>query len=628
MAIEAPTVSHSKANERLDAVMDGVPPEIRKSLLDAAALYAQENDPGAGIDERTKAGKLRAAYNGLSDFLIKERLNALNPAQFSFLCSGAIADKVTITPEEGEPYEVQLLDTAVYDGLVNVFKKPVEGPAWTKKVWHAIDKFKAIARGNLLYLDPTRKKTAKKEESKDLTEQIAALQMKMRVLARDSAPLLEAAEPEFAKFMAYRNFEQIKAVKENLDALKTLLTLAANKDLSSEEESHKMAAEAKASGAPTVLIQFGAKLEEIGKALRASLEGIDPKLKEYFRIKNTLGQIDGGAAKGSSEGAVVFDDERVGWVRRDIDALNGMIVRGSDTAPTRIPWSPARILLDVHSERVTDPLNNAYCTPHAAVKALEKIMSIHVNLFPRDPEGNPQVLPVTIEVIRNYVECLEDRFVLSFVSGEQERKGPKVSFTPVEMQVIRACGMYVAKDPVYDFRGQPNVGTFMGEYAGKIEKSAQVKWTGEDKKFTIVSAAETKDKAGREEAVADYMDFIYCIVNDLNPPHKLSKRKIAVILRYCVIVDAEKSAALLLRYVAQQEPEEAKESLLKIASNSLTLSQPTLQQNNQAKRDEAKRLILAAYKKDPNVAQIMGDNIQQTVVRLLGKDDPPPPGKR
>ena len=80
---------------------------------------------------------------------------------------------------------------------------------------------------------------------------------------------------------------------------------------------------------------------------------------------------------------------------------------------------------------------------------------------------------------------------------------------------MKAIGMYLAKDPVYDYRGEINEGTFMGDYTGKIEKTAQVKWTGQDKKMNMVMSAELVDAASRDDAVQDYMDFMFNALNGL-----------------------------------------------------------------------------------------------------------------
>jgi len=52
-----------------------------------------------------------------------------------------------------------------------------------------------------------------------------------------------------------------------------------------------------------------------------------------------------------------------------------------------------------------------------------------------------------VEPLRNFVDFYEDRFVMSFVSGETVRKGPFVTFNPLEVQMLRLCALYLTKDP-------------------------------------------------------------------------------------------------------------------------------------------------------------------------------------
>ena len=75
------------------------------------------------------------------------------------------------------------------------------------------------------------------------------------------------------------------------------------------------------------------------------------------------------------------------------------------------------------------------------------------------------------------------------------------------------------------------------------------------------------DAASRNEAVDDYMEFIFHAANDFPAPLSLSKRKMAVMLRYMTIQSMPRTIALLLRYVADKEPEEARKVLLARASH-------------------------------------------------------------
>lgn len=75
------------------------------------------------------------------------------------------------------------------------------------------------------------------------------------------------------------------------------------------------------------------------------------------------------------------------------------------------------------------------------------------------------------------------------------------------------------------------------------------------------------DAASRNEAVEDYMELMFHAANDFPAPLNLSKRKIAVMLRYIQIQDLPKTIALLLRYVADKEPDEARKVLIQRAGH-------------------------------------------------------------
>jgi hypothetical protein len=234
--------------------------------------------------------------------------------------------------------------------------------------------------------------------------------------------------------------------------------------------------------------------------------------------------------------------------------------------------------------------------------AMQKLLKIHVNAFPQSPSGAYNIPPIILEPIRNVVDWLDDRFVMSVISGEQVKKGPTFSLTPVEAQVMRAMAMYLSKDSIFNFRGEQNEGTFMGEYSGKMEKSAKVVFAGADKKMTMVASAKQVDGAGRETAVTDYIEFIFAILNGLGPSPKLSKRRIAVLLRYVILQDLQFTVILMLRYAAQTELGEVRESILKHTQNNYT---------------EAKRLVEESWK-DIQVPRILGPKPTQFMSKMFG----------
>jgi hypothetical protein len=237
-------------------------------------------------------------------------------------------------------------------------------------------------------------------------------------------------------------------------------------------------------------------------------------------------------------------------------------------------------------------------------EALVKITKIHTNVFPKDERNRYIVSPILLEPLRNFVDFFEDRFIMSVVSGESSRKGPFVSFTPVEIQVLRMCALWLTKDPIYDYRGDVKTGTFMGDYVGRIEKSTKVKWTGQDKKFTLAATQSMADAASRDDALVDYVDFVFAMANGTSPNPKLSKRKICVLLRYVMFEKIEKNVAGILRMVVQQEPEEAKNTIMSFAHE---------------KVDVAKDMIKAAMQTDPQTAKMYSDNAEFAIQRVFGR---------
>jgi hypothetical protein len=160
----------------------------------------------------------------------------------------------------------------------------------------------------------------------------------------------------------------------------------------------------------------------------------------------------------------------------------------------------------------------------------------------------------------------------------------------------------LSKDDLFDYRGNMNVGTFIGEYAGRIEKKTQVKWTGAEKKFTMAVSSDMADGASREEAVKDYMDFFFSMANGLTPPYRLSKRKVGILLRYCMFQSIEFTVGLNLMHVALYEPEIAKENILKYTRNP----------------EHVRELIAKAFE-DPQVEKTCGDR-DFFITKLFGKN--------
>lgn len=412
---------------------------------------------------------------------------------------------------------------------------------------------------------------------------------------------IEANSP---KVIAALNAASGQSSKNALDNLKGVAALWAKGDnLSDPDKNALKASEGKlgASGADlaktvSAIMPFMNKLSENGKQVEEKYQSVVKCQQEILNADSGLAPV------APPTSGPLFDPVVVAQIRTDIDTTNNVSVRAADTSPMRVPFSAARVLLSKQLPDQGNPADNL-CTPASVVAALEKILKIHTNLFNRDWEGKHIIPTILIEPLRNFVDFFEDRFIMSFVSGETVRKGPVMNFNPVEVQVLRLCALYLTKDPIYDYRGDVRTGTFMGDYMGKVEKETKVKWTGSDKKFSLAATQSMQDEASRDDAIADYIDFMNAVSNGIAPNPKLSKRRLAILLRYVLFDKVEKNIAGIMKMVAQTDPAEAKTAILFFAKDNI---------------DVAKDLIKTAVKVDPLVSKMFSDNADFAIMRVFG----------
>jgi hypothetical protein len=310
------------------------------------------------------------------------------------------------------------------------------------------------------------------------------------------------------------------------------------------------------------------------------------------------------AAPVANEDGPLFSKDAISSIKSDIDNTNSCTVRAAEAHPLKVPFSASRIML---SKQFTEGenFNDRICSKENVAASFEKILKIHTNLFAKDFEGKYIVPTIVIEPLRNYVDFFDDRFIMALISGDTVRRGPFITFTPVDIQVLKLCALYLTKDNIYDYRGEVKVGTFMGDYVGKIEKNTKVKWTGSEKKFSMVSTQSMQDTASREDTVNDYVDFMFAIANGVAPNPKISKRKINIMLKYIHFDQVEKNIACILKLIAQTEPGEAKDSILAFTKHNDV--------------DAAKDLIRASLKVDPQTAKMFNDNADFAITRVFGR---------
>ncbi|MGH7739778.1 MAG: hypothetical protein ACREL1_06490 [bacterium] len=581
-------------------LMKDVPDETRKQFEDGLVFFANDAD-ASGMAEKNRADKLRTAYNILVEFLVSNRLNDLNVEQRVFLCTGAIDDNITILFNNA-PKSFSLLPPEFYSLLLKTFSGPATLPF---PIFGTMDKFTAIAQGDLLPLTvgDDRKKDLRnspqdqKRAKEEYKRQIGQLKSEMNMS-------ITQMDIHFPKFLNALSETSIKNAKIGLEMMKKVgLGWSKGEAATPQEKAIIKAFEGKLGEAGASMAKW---VEEMGSTLSKVAEHsrlVEEKHQGMVRAINEIAKIDTGAPAVVKADGPLFDSDTISSIKRDIDNSNGVSVRTADSSPIKVAFSTSRILLAKQFSE-GENFQDRLCSPANVSAALNKIMAIHTNLFPKDFEGKPIVPPILIEPLRNFVDFFQDRFIMGLVSGETARRGAHAVFTPTDVQVLRMCGLFLTKDPIYDYHGDVKVGTFMGDYVGKMEKSTKVKWTGSDKKFTLATTQSMEDTASREDAVNDYIDFITAMANNTAPSPKVSKRKISILLRYIMFDNLEKNIACLLKLVAQTDPTDAKETLMIFAKDDA---------------DRAKDMIKAAVAVDPQASKMFSDNPDFAIQRVFGR---------
>ncbi|MES2201498.1 MAG: hypothetical protein V4498_04530 [candidate division FCPU426 bacterium] len=581
-----------------EKVMEGVSPEVRGIVEDGLKIYAKDAGQNATVTDKVKADRLRKSFDALSRALM-DRVEALNDPQMVFLCTGALADTVALNGEG----TVTLLDRGVYDGLTKAFKSASELPEEADYALSTIDRARWIAMDELQALDPqaTGKRRPKKAEGGAAADDPKAMlenaMARRNELIKEMEPLLPAMEGMFQSYSA----GDPAAAKQGLETLRILLEQVSGKAAPVEGVARLELDRAVLTASDNVK-KFAETQATFLLKLRELATKAGPKVLELRKVKNDLEGLSQVKSESRRKKFVSFDVDKIALVKRDWGYTSAFLPASAESAATRVAMSGSRILLNEHLDLTGDPLNTQLCTPEKIHASLQKILKIHVNLFPRSPSGAPIIPPFVIEPIRNTVDWMDDRFDIALVSGEPVRKGPMFSLDPAEHLVMKACGMYLSKDSIFNFRGEQNTGTFMGDYSGKVEKSAKVVFAGADKKMTMVASSKQVDAAGRDQAVADYVDFIFNVLNGLSPNPKMSKRRIAVLLRYVILQDLQNTVIMLLRYAGQTEISECRESILKHTHNGYA---------------EAKKLVEDSWN-DPQIPRILGPKPTQFMQKMFG----------
>lgn len=582
-----------------EELLKGVDDETRKAVEDGILIFANDTDTSVTA-EKYRADKLRLSFNALIDFLVANKLNELNPHQVTFLCTGAIDFKITVQLEKG-PKDMILLPAPFYDQLLKSFSAPVESPF---PIFTVMDKFTAIAKSELLpmSLGDDRKK-ALRNSPQDQKRMRDELKRKLEQTRAEIGSAVNQIDLFFPKALNALNENSVKNAKTAIELLKKVSTAWSKGDSANPQEKAILQAfEGKVGDAGTGLAKWTEEIQGYITKVVENSKAVMEKNQTLIKAMNDIAKIDN-AAPVATVGGPLFNANTISMIKGDVDSTNSATVRAAEAHPLKVPFSASRIMV---SKQFTEGenFNERLCSKENVTASLEKILKIHTNLFPKDFEGKYIVPTIVLEPLRNYVDFFDDRFIMALVSGEQIRRGPVINFTPVDVQVLKLCALYLTKDNIYDYRGEVKVGTFMGDYVGKIEKNTKVKWTGSDKKFSMVSTQSMQDTASREDTVNDYVDFMSAIANGTAPNPKISKRKINIMLKYIHFDQVEKNIASILKLISQTEPGEAKDSILSFAKGDV---------------DAAKALIAASLKVDQQASKMFADNAEFAITRIFGR---------
>ena len=572
------------SEEALDMILGGAPDEVVRAVNEGLASYAAASR--GPQEDVQKAARLRAAFVDMVDWLLAKRVPMLNDAQWLFLSTGAVGAKASYM-KGSETAAVELMPTKVFQYLAQARVAKKTRPGWAAPILDVEDRIHAIARGELVGMDAASSR--RRKAAKPLGSDALKVKVKSRLegLVGAVKEQMSAVDNQLQTYNQLRDEGVYKNVKLNFEALRKFVLISAMPGPKNEQAARFLTQVGDKLGSIVYSVSsLATQLEAVGGELGEKAKALEGKLNEMRAAQEELTRLE----SGQDSLTAAFDPETIQSIRRDVDSVAQFAVKASESADNKVAFSGSRILVKEQWKDMPAPPEECILTVPAVVAAIEKIGKFHVNVFPKDADGQFVLPPIFIEPVRNFIEFFDDRICLSLVSGEMPKKGPKISLNPLEVEVMKGCGQWLCKDSLYDYRGEINAGTFMGDYSGKVEKKTQVKWQGEDKKMTLAVSSQVVDASSRGEAVNDYVDTVLAFVNGSLPPQRMSRRKIAVLLRYVVVESVDRTVALLLQHVAQADPNEAKDAILKHAKN----------------ETHARELVGKAFE-DPQIAKTCGD---------------------
>lgn len=594
--------SGKEANYHFKKVVEGLPQEVMPLIGQSLQALADKRD-GNEVDF---ASQLNEALLKLSVGLLESKGGNLNLQQRLALCSGLFGDTIELKSKSGKRVVIELVPPDLYEQMLKEMEEESQSSSF---LLYPLNRMRVLAKGTLkpLNLDrPGRYREPEKTQGTIISSEklqadwLAALDN----LKRSSKQLALSKHDLLNVFSSTRIGGVLGAVTE--------FEKLANTTLQAQPSIKKVLDGDPASllnlqGMDKTLVNFEQFSDDTGKVLGQLITALQGQHQALTNFKYCSAALQSSVVQVEKmkPQAVTLKPEDTKTVVADMKATNKVMDQLLKQSTKKSQFLYTRMLLTEQTEDAADSGTNCYASPANLIASIKKISGINPNCFPQDSHGMPIMPPVIIEPGAGVVSWLTDRFLLGFVSNETQRKGPKISFSPLDVTVMTMFGLFLARGELFDYRGNRISGNFMADYSSQIESKAVAKFAGKAKKLTYITSTLEKDAASRSDAVRDYIDFLYHVINGLPIPKKISPRKVSVFLRYCIIKDVRFTAGLVLQYVHNFDELVAREIL-----------------TNLGERNKAKIVVLLqqVMANVPIIANKFRDDIETTLVEVMGRD--------
>ncbi|HJT25474.1 MAG TPA: hypothetical protein VJ873_12950, partial [bacterium] len=229
------TATQSVTGTHYEQLMKGVDSEVRDKVEEFIRFFANDADTSA-VAEKSRSDKLRNAYNALVDYIVANLLNNLNPEQSTFLCTGAIGDRITVQTEK-ETKHLELLPPPLYESLLKTFsnRNPETIPA---PAYCVVDKFMAIARNELVSfkMGKERDRDLRNASGGDNSYVKGEWKRKMNQLRSEIGICVGQMDSNFSRFIVTLNEPSGKNAKVAMDLLKKVCQAWSKGDTPSPQE--------------------------------------------------------------------------------------------------------------------------------------------------------------------------------------------------------------------------------------------------------------------------------------------------------------------------------------------------------------------------------------------------------